>query len=216
MDWSKCSKFLVPKWTANGKNGLESFISELRTAKTMGILPTDKMLIYASMVKSNRSEILETLTNEQMNNLENFIGYLRSSFGPSQQEKRFGFQRLKQEEDEDSANFFIRTEKMYFQSKNMRKPNGEAFLNDYKEDIRFQFIQGLRNPEVKRLMYLNGSSVDYTEIGLTARNYSVSLKDLGTTYTVNSITDTEEDPGETERRSRSRERRPRCRNRNYH
>ena len=203
-------EFLVPKWTSNDPNGLESFISELRTAKAMEILSEDKMLIYASMMKSNRSEILETLTNEQMNNLEDFITYLRSSFGPSQQETRFGFQRLKQEEDEDSVNFFIRTEKMYFQSKNMRKPNGEAFLNDYKEDIRFQFIQGLRNPEVKRLMYLNGSSLSYNEVSLTARNYEVNLKDLGTSYTVNSITETEEeDPGRS--RGRSRERRPRYR-----
>lgn len=188
-DLSSVKEFLVPKWTQNDGNGLESYITELKSAKAMQVLSTDAMLIYASLVKSGRSEVHGTLNDDQKNDLDEFVSYLRNSFGPTQQERRFGFQRLKQLPEEDCVNYFIRTEKMYFQSKNMTKPTGAQFLDQYKEDIKFQFIQGLSNPEVKRLMYLNGADTDYDNIASLARNYAVSLKDLNTIHTVNKVTE---------------------------
>ena len=117
-NFASVKEFLIPKWTVQDPSGLESFISELQSAKDMEVLSNDKMLIYAAMVKSGKSDI-------------------------------FG---IKQEDNEDCVNFFLRTEKQYFRSKNMTKPRGKAFLQQYKEDIRFQYVQGLKDPEVKRLM----------------------------------------------------------------
>ena len=119
MDWSKCHKFLVPRWKTDESNGLESFISELQSGKAMKIVPNDAMLIYSSMMKSGKSEMLDGLTENQKTDLKHFIGYLRSSFGPSQHEQRLRFQRLKQGEDENCIDYFFRCEKVYFQSKNM-------------------------------------------------------------------------------------------------
>ena len=84
MDWSKCSKFLVPVWKVN--EPLEAFITALKSAKEMKVVPSDAMLIYSSMVKSDRSDICEALTTQQRSNLDEFISFLRSSYGPTQQE----------------------------------------------------------------------------------------------------------------------------------
>ena len=175
-DLSSVKEFLIPKWTVQDPNGLESFISELQSAKDMDVLSSDSMLIYAAMVKSGKSDMLEALTAQQKADLTAFVTYPRSAFGPTEQERRLGFQRIKQEDSEDCVNFFLRTEKHYFRSKNMTKPTGNDFLQQYKEDIRFQYVQGLKDPEVKRLMVLNTTAMQYDEIATNARNYSVSLK----------------------------------------
>ena len=154
-------------------NGLESFISELQSAKGMKVVPNDAMLIYSSMMKSGKSEMLDGLTENQKTDLKHFIGYLRSSFGPSQHEQRLRFQRLKQGVDENCIDYFLKCEKVYFQSKNMPKPTGNDFLDQYKEDIKFQYVQGLKNDEVKKLMTLN--SVQYEDLVNTARQYTVAL-----------------------------------------
>ena len=197
-NFASVKEFLIPKWTVQDPNGLESFISELQSAKDMGVLSNDKMLIYAAMVKSGKSDILETLSTQQKTDLTAFITYLRSSFGPTEQERRIGFQRIKQEDNEDCVNFFLRTEKHYFRSKNMTKPAGNAFLQQYKEDIRFQYVQGLKDPEVKRLMVLNTTAIEYNDVPNSARNYSTSLRNLNRVYLVNDVTETKE------RQSRSR------------
>ena len=211
-DLSSVREFLVPKWSVSDPNGLEGFITELRSAKAMQVLSSDSMLIYCSMVKSGKSEILEALTEEQKSDLDEFIAYLQTSFEPTQQERRIGFQRLKQKPNENCVNYFLRTEKEYFRSKNMVKPVGQLFLNTYKEDIKFAYVQGLADKEIKKLMYLNNATVAYEEIATTARNYAVSLRDLQTVQTVNVINDDNEDSNHQEvltRRSRSSKRKNR-------
>ena len=195
---SSVKEFLIPKWAVQDPNGLEAFISELQSAKNMGVLSNDKMLIYAAMVKSGKSDMLEALSGDQKTNLTAFITYLRSSFGPTEQERRLAFQRIRQEENEDCINYFLKVEKHYFRSKNMSKPTGNAFLQQYKEDIRFQYVQGLKDPEVKRLMVLNTPAIEYNDIPNIARNYSTSLRNLNKVYLVNDVTETKE------RQSRSR------------
>ena len=189
---------MVPRWTQNDAGGLESYITELKSAKAMQVLSTDAMLIYASLVKSGRSEVLGTLNDEQKTDLNQFVAYLRNSFGPSQHEQRSRFQRLKQDEDENCIDYFLKCEKIYFQSQNMPKPTGNDFLDQYKEDIKFQYVQGLKDPEVKRLMVLNTTTIEYNDIPNTARNYSTSLRNLNKVYLVNDVTETKE------RQSRSR------------
>ena len=203
MDWSKCSKFLVPVWKVN--EPLEAFITALKSAKEMKVVPSDAMLIYSSMVKSDRSDICEALTTQQRSNLDEFISFLRSSYGPTQQELRLQFNGLTQHKNEDVINYFLRTEKSYFRSKNIERPSGDEFLDDYKEDIKFQFVRGLANNEVKKLLLLN--QVSYEDLSVTARNYTMALKDtnISTVNNVNIIQREEKD--EPYRRSRSRYRR---------
>ena len=192
-DLSSVKTFLVPKWSVSDPKGLECYISELRQAKAMEVLSSDSMLIYCSIVKSGKTEILDALTPTQKSDLDEFITYLMITYGPTQQERRIAFQRLKQEPQENCIDFFQRCEKEYFRSKNMSKPNGPEFLDTYKEDIKFAFTQGLANREIKKLMFLNSATVAYEQIGTTARNYAASLRDLQTANTVYVVNDETED-----------------------
>ena len=158
------------------------------------------------MVKSAKSEILDGLTQNQRTDLNHFIGYLRSSFGPSQHEQRLRFQRLKQGEDENCIDYFLRCEKVYFQSKNMPKQTVNVFLDPYKEDIKFQYIQGLKNDEVKKLLILN-SEVDYKDLVNTARHYTTAFKNAEMVNPVNFIEEEEEKYQRSRNSQRSRSRR---------
>ena len=153
----------------------------------MNITQNDKMLIYASMVKSEKSEILESLTDEQKEDLDQFVTFLRDSFGPTGQEQRFQFQDLKQQADENETNYFLRCEKTYYRSRNIAKPVLANMTNAEKEDISFQFVQGLRNPEVKKLMILNNMGVQYQQIPSIAKSYATSLRDIERSNKVNVV-----------------------------
>ena len=111
---NKAKEYLIPKWKVGDPNGLEQYITELKGAKAMNITQNDKMLIYASMVKSEKSEILESLTDEQKEDLDQFVTFLRDSFGPTGQEQRFQFQDLKQQADENETNYFFEMRKNLF------------------------------------------------------------------------------------------------------
>ena len=55
-----------------------------------------------------------------------------------------------------------------------------------KEDVKFQFISGLNNAELQRIMMINAQNVEYKDLGTTARNYAVNLKDISKVYQVKS------------------------------
>ena len=139
------------------------------------------------MVKSGKLTILENLTNDQMTDLDQFIEYLRNSFGPSLPEQRQNFSSITQKKDENEIEYFNRVEKHYFMSKGTQKPAGALFTNVMKEDIKYQFMKGLMNQEIRRLMMINAANVDYSNLGKTARGYASSLRDISKVYTVNTI-----------------------------
>ena len=69
----------------------------------------------------------------------------------------------------------------------MAKPLLANMTDAQKEDIRFQFVQGLRNPEVKRLMMLNNTGVQYSKFPALAKSYATSLRDIERSYQVNAV-----------------------------
>ena len=152
----------------------------------MGVMNDEKILIYCAMTRSNKSGLLEGLTTEK-DTIDNFVEWLRASFGPTQGQQRMSFQSMRQGANESEMDFFIRCEKSYFRSRGMAKPNGNNFSQYMKEDIRHGFLTGLRNKEVKRLLWVNNSSVDYEEIARLAKTYATSLVDIEKVYNVNRV-----------------------------
>ena len=65
---------------------------------------------------------------------------------------------------------------MYFRSKNLTIP---VKIPDYQqEDIKFQFLKGMKNREANRLMKLNPSDVNYNDLAATAAELDASIQDL--------------------------------------
>ena len=183
MDLSRIPEFLIPSWNTKDENGLENFISALESAMEMGIATDEKVLIYCAMVKSGRSSLLEGLTTES-ESLEAFTKWLRERFGPTPSQQRSIFQSMRQKSTETEVDFFIRLEKTYFQSREMKKPTGTAFTDHMKADIQHQFMQGLHKPEVKRLIWVNSGTLKYEDLPTLAKSYASAIKDVDKVYNI--------------------------------
>ena len=185
------------------ENRLEEYIFELTLAKTMKVCADEKTLIYTSLVKSGRVEMMQNLNVEQAENLDNFITYLRDTYGKTLPEQRQAFENVKQMDDEPIMDFFARVERLYFRSKGIEKPAG-TFPGWMQEDVSHAFRSGLRNNEIRRLLMLNSATVQYADLAKTAKNYAAALKDINKVYSVNAV-----DNGISDERRHGQESEPR-------
>ena len=113
-------EFMVPEW-ASGED-IEKYITKLELAKEMTLFETDKLLIFYSLTRSERQDVITTLTEDQKTKLDDFIEFLRETFGPTIGEKRSIFENIKQNEEESIAEYFKRVELSYFRSKGIPVP----------------------------------------------------------------------------------------------
>lgn len=185
-DLNSVKEYLIPKWNKDKDDSLETYINALDSAKSLSLFDSDEHLIYSSLIKSDQQELIETLSTEARTNLDVFKSNLRDRFGPTAQQMRVAYDRLKQEPEENEHDWFRRCESSYFKSRSMAVPTGTDFTDLQKNDIKHKFISNLYNKEVLRLMRLNDQT-DYQQLAKTARNYATSLKDLEMTNNVNHV-----------------------------
>ena len=183
MDLSGIPEFLIPSWNTKDENGLEDFISALESAMEIGVTKDVKTLIYCAMVKSDRSSLLEGLTTE-LESLEAFSTWLRERFGPTPSQQRSIFQSMRQKPTETEVDFFIRLEKAFFQSRGMKKPTGNGFTEHMKADIQYAFMTGLKNREVKRLLWVNTGTLKYEDLPTMAKSYACAIEDVDKVYNI--------------------------------
>ena len=131
--------------------------------------------------------------------------YLRSTFGQTLPEQRLAFESIKQMDDEPVMDFFARCESSYFRSKGIEKPDGANFTGWMQEDVSHAFRSGLRNNEIRRLLMLNSSTVQYEDLAKTAKNYAASLKDINQVYAMNSAAEIGTGVNDERRRREDRE-----------
>ena len=164
--------YLVPEW----KEDVNTFTEGLKLAKEMMVFQKDQTLIYHGLIKSNKSDILVNLKKTEREDLDEFVKYLRTNYGPTTAQLRREFQNMVQKQDESMHQYFKRCELMYFRSKNLTIP---VKIPDYQqEDIKFQFLKGMKNREAYRLMKLNPSHVNYNDLAATAAELDASIQDL--------------------------------------
>ena len=185
-DINSVREYLIPKWNKTRDNSLESYINALKQAKKLDLFQSDEQLIYSSLIKSDQQDLVEALAEEQKNDLDKFIEYLRERFGPTSQEQRIAYDLMKQEPEESEFDWFRRCEDGYFKSRSMSLPTGNNFTDIMKQDIVYKFVSGLYNREVLRLMRLNNSAA-YKDVAKIARGYATSLRDLETTHGISKV-----------------------------
>ena len=167
-------EYLIPEWTFG--QDIEKYIVKLKLAKAMELFGDDKTLIFYSLSKSNRQDLILTLTEDEKTKLDEFIQFLQRTFGPTIGEKRSMFENIRQNEEESVAEYFKRVELSYFRSKDIPIPSQ---MEEYqKEDVRHAFLKGLRSREAHRLLKLNPGTIDYTSLATTAADLEASLQDL--------------------------------------
>jgi len=184
----KPAEFLVPKWDETEDNGLRIFIDKIKNVKSLKLFAEDKNLIYASLAKSNKEHLYNSLTEDQKTKYDHFIKYLNATFGKTLNGQRQNFHNIRQKVGELETSFIKRVESEYFACKGVEVPNGTDYKDYYKSDIRFQFLTGLLNPQVKRQILLHGDDIEFKNLGIRARNYAVNVKDLeNEVYSINVI-----------------------------
>ena len=180
--------YMIPEWSGD----IESYINRLTLAKEMELFGSDKNLIFHSLLRSNKQELILTLTQDQKTKLDDFIRFLRTNFGPSVGEKRYTFENISQNEEENISEYFKRVELSYFRSKNLSIPSTMAAYQ--KADIQWAFLKGMRNREAYRLLKLNPATIAYENLATVAAETEASLKDLerGEVNPVHAIDDSDE------------------------
>ena len=172
IDPPELAYYLVPEW----QDDVIEYISRLQMAKEMKVFQTDQTLIYHSLVKSNRTDVVVNLTKLEREDLDEFVKFLRTNYGPTTAQLRREFDSLEQKQDESMHQYFKQCELMYYRSKNLTIP---TTIPDYQqEDIKWQFLKGMRNREVHRLMKLNPSHIHYNDLATTAAELDASIQDL--------------------------------------
>ena len=116
--------------------------------------------------------------------MNDFVTFLRDSYGKTLPEQRQDLNEIRQQNGEGEIDFFARVERSYFMSKGLEKQTGANFKDWMKEDVMHQFRVGLRNNEIRRLLMLNSSTVEYKDLAKTAKNYEISLRDIEKVYSI--------------------------------
>lgn len=112
-----------------------------------------------------------------------FSKYLHENYGMSMNELKRRFNRLKQDLHEGENEFFLRVIKEYFNAKGIVRPADEAFSLEHKSDIQFQFVSGLRNNDLKRIMKLDlddyeDDNTNFFQLGKICQRKALSLREL--------------------------------------
>ena len=112
-----------------------------------------------------------------------FSKYLHENYGMSMNELKRRFNRLKQDLHEGENEFLLRVIKEYFNAKGIVRPADDAFSLEHKSDIQFQFLSGLRNNDLKRIMKLDlddyeDNNTNFFQLGKICQRKALSLKEL--------------------------------------
>ena len=176
------SRTSVPKWHTSTDPKLnielvENFISDLKRAKSLKLFQNDELLIFASLVASNRTNVFEELTPEISKNLDQFTEYLRNSYGLSLLDMRQALINLKQKVGESMHSFFARCVNLYYRSRNQEAPAINYITNDQvsKSDIVHYFISGLAREKVRTNLKMRLSSIKFEDLASTAREIDLAL-----------------------------------------
>ena len=156
MDEDDSNSYMIPKWVKHGD--VEDYISQLMMAKPF-FSENEGKLIFSSLMLSNRTHILSMLTHEEKTSIDKYCKWLQTQYGKSIGERKRALRTLKQSIGESITEYFFRTERVYQASKLSPKPLDE----ESKAEIQLYFIDGLRDPKVKREMLLS-DDIDYDKL----------------------------------------------------
>ena len=148
---SVVSKLDIPVLEELSMAGVESYIELLLNAAQ--ILPQNehKILIFNSMLKSKRNELLINLSQEEQTDIYKFIRFLRQTYCSDPFLLRKEIEGLAQKSTETASNFFRRCVREYKRSKSIDVVDDkELYTNSiFREDLRYLFCKGLLNTKLK-------------------------------------------------------------------
>ena len=165
---------LIPIFEQPSK--LEEYLSELESYAALINIETANLIGY-SLLKSKKTDILTSLNTQQRTNLDDFAKFLRTTYGDDPDTKRFEFQNLTQNPDEEYGTFFNRLKAAYFALRGLKPPNNIS--KDDAADLRYHFISRIRNNQVRQKLVLEETPFD--DLASKARRLDLILSNFNKT-----------------------------------
>ena len=201
------TEFQVPLLKTDNADQIENFTFAMRFADGLNAMPTTNLL-YQVLVKSNREDLLKTLSAEQLGCVEKFCEFIKEAYGDSSGSEtwqRLG--RICQGANESELIYYQRLLSIYYATRGKSIP--AKIPDEDRNEITFRFISGLREPEVRRIMTQQKSEIAFEKLAKTAKNYresgkmaSVSVNEVTQSMSVLAVDRaTERSYGRRERRS---------------
>ena len=175
MDENKRIKIDVPilEKTDNYES-LKIFAYDLRTYKEITGWQ-DKEIIFATLSKSKMTHLRMSMSTEEQNDLEKFIGFLMKNFGISQNRVWTELREIKQREGESPMSYWYRLINLYYQARDMAPPT-EITDNSQKLEIRNLYLNGILSEELKRIIFTK--NIDFEKLAQETQNIYQALNDL--------------------------------------
>ena len=166
----------IPEIYGTEYEDIYNYAADLRTfKKLMKNDWTEEEIIFSSLVKSKKTSLKASMTNEEETKIDDFVKFLFTIHGHSSSEMWKKLRSIKQNNDENVLQFFNRVVKLFYACRNINVPET---INDesHQQEIRNIFISGLNNIELRKQLNMNEVGITFENFGRTAQSYSNALK----------------------------------------
>ena len=169
---------------------LRQYIRDIRRIQAMEVTKNEAVLINASLAKSGKTYLYEELPREAEVSIDGLVAYLQTAYGDDRIDLIHKLQAIKQKKHENPYTFLSRLANMYYESKGLAKKTlDEAGNGIEKDEIMSLYINGLYNPETKKILKCELSKLDLVNLPQKTLNITRALEPQ-TTFGINNINDT--------------------------
>ena len=125
-------KIDVPVFKPGSFEKMKVYISDLKTFKEI-MKWSDKEIIFASLSRSELTELRMYMSTEQQSDLEKFIEFLYSNYGISESQIWNQLREIKMKNNESPLAFWHRLLNLYFQARGISQPSSITDTCQQKE-----------------------------------------------------------------------------------
>ena len=175
MDENQRIKIDVPILAkTDNYESLKIFAYDLRTYKEITGWQ-DKEIIFATLSKSKMTHLRMSMSTEEQNNLEKFIGFLMKNFGISENRVWTELREFRQKSDESPLALWYRLINLYFQARGISVPESIQDSSQQKE-ITNLYQNALRDEELKRIVFTK--TIEFNDLPIEVAKIASALTDL--------------------------------------
>ena len=191
-------KGLIPIWhkgvsEEDNHAKLDRYINDLEILRDCQLQISDRALILLSLNKSGRTDLLQNISLDIINEIGSFIDFIKNAYGRSDMDLRSKLEDVRRETSESMYSYLNRVVRLYFKC-HQRPPmtinelSLSAESSHERSEIIYYFLRGLGNKKVVEQIKLNlGTNLTFVELpDLSKRLFEIFGEEKGT---INNVTE---------------------------
>jgi len=167
-------KIDVPILKPDNYERLKVYVNDLKTFKEI-MKWTDTEIIFASLSRSELTELRMCMSNEQQNDLQQFISFLYTNYGISESQIWSELREMRQKNNESPLAFWHRLVNLYFQARGSSQPAEITDISQQKE-IKNLFFNGLSDENLK--LHVFTRDINFDKLAEEVNKIYTALNDL--------------------------------------